>query len=179
MIDALGEEGYRAITFEGVARRCGVSKPVLYRRYADRAEMVLDALGAAMREGVEARTPPSADDDGRPLRENLLDWLLEARARANKIGSDTYRGLIGEADAETLHNISGLSADAAEMLREHVILPAQERNELGGRAIPPQLLQLPLRLLRYQMIFNDYDLDLGTFVDDIALPLYRRASREV
>src|SRR5258705_3967878 len=40
----LAEVGYSGLTMERVAREAGVGKPALYRRYADKAELVVGAI---------------------------------------------------------------------------------------------------------------------------------------
>jgi AcrR family transcriptional regulator len=41
----LDETGYGALTLEAVARRAGTTKPAIYRRWRDRRQLVLAALG--------------------------------------------------------------------------------------------------------------------------------------
>ncbi len=43
-ITALVEEGYDAITIEGIASRAGAGKATLYRRWRNKAELVADAI---------------------------------------------------------------------------------------------------------------------------------------
>jgi AcrR family transcriptional regulator len=42
--DAFVQAGYAGVSIEGVAARAGVSKATIYRRYADKAELVVDAV---------------------------------------------------------------------------------------------------------------------------------------
>lgn len=70
--ELLFENGPQAVTMEAVARRAGVAKPTLYRRYANRDELL---AAVALNESVSiARrfcvTPGSADD----LRHSLIDF---------------------------------------------------------------------------------------------------------
>lgn len=48
VVAELGERGYGALTFEGVATRAGTGKSALYRRWPDKMSMVADALTAAL-----------------------------------------------------------------------------------------------------------------------------------
>lgn len=45
--ELLAERGYAALSLESVARRAGTTKPSLYRRWANKAELVTDVLGQA------------------------------------------------------------------------------------------------------------------------------------
>lgn len=40
----MAEHGYGGVTIEGIARRAGVGRPTVYRRWANKAELVFDAL---------------------------------------------------------------------------------------------------------------------------------------
>lgn len=44
MIDVVLQDGAGAVTMEGIAARAGTSKPVLYRRWSDRAALLRDTL---------------------------------------------------------------------------------------------------------------------------------------
>ncbi|WP_436774757.1 TetR/AcrR family transcriptional regulator [Yinghuangia sp. YIM S09857] len=48
VVAELGERGYSALTFEGVAARAGTGKSTLYRRWADKPSMVVDCLADAL-----------------------------------------------------------------------------------------------------------------------------------
>lgn len=68
----LHEEGYAALTIEGVARRAGVGKPTVYRRHDSKASLV----SAALREPLESVNPQAPDTgdvaaDLRLVLENL------------------------------------------------------------------------------------------------------------
>ncbi len=44
----LDERGYADLTVSDVARRAGVSKPAVYRRWADKAQLVVEAIASRM-----------------------------------------------------------------------------------------------------------------------------------
>lgn len=56
--DLLAEQGYGALSLESVARRAGTTKPSLYRRWSNKADLVTDVLGEA---APELREVPGAD----------------------------------------------------------------------------------------------------------------------
>lgn len=43
-LEELGRHGYAGMTVADVARRAGVSKPTIYRRWADKAQLVIEAI---------------------------------------------------------------------------------------------------------------------------------------
>lgn len=69
-LELLGELGYQNMSMSGVAERSGVSKPAIYRRWANKAELVAAALSHSHR-----RRP---EPTGR-LREDLIAELRDVR----------------------------------------------------------------------------------------------------
>ena len=170
----LTERGYQGVTFEGVAHRARTSKPVLYRRYSSRSEMVLFALGRSLRFEFPTGLPQQSLPDG------ILSMLRYARERFDSIGADTFRALIGEADQPTLALLSG-GMDAAERaLADQVITAAVARGELGRRPLAPGVLRVPYAILREQILFRTGPaMTLEEITDTICLPLLKAASTTV
>lgn len=83
--DILAEEGYQGLTMLEVARRAGVAKTTIYRRWDTKAEMVLDAVG----EGLEILEESGADEWDKPL-EALQRLVVQfyARLGARSKGQD-------------------------------------------------------------------------------------------
>ncbi|WP_334183779.1 TetR/AcrR family transcriptional regulator [Novosphingobium sp.] len=54
----LAEKGYEGLTFEGVAELAGCSRSTLYRRFANKAELVEAILGQTSRR-IEPKTDPT------------------------------------------------------------------------------------------------------------------------
>ncbi|MFT4108952.1 TetR/AcrR family transcriptional regulator [Propionicimonas sp.] len=166
----LAAGGYAAVTFEGIARRARTSKPVLYRRYPDRASMIF----AAVRDrGPVGRLEESTGS----LRGDLQAMLELTFRRAADFGSRAYRALIGEARDATLAEVAGLSADVAARMEAIVLTPARQRGELGPLPLHPEVILTPMRLARDRLTFGPFtDQDVVAIIDTVALPLYRAAS---
>jgi AcrR family transcriptional regulator len=168
----LAAHGYAGVTFEGVARRAQTSKPVLYRRYASRAQMVFDALSTI---GV---TPDLSGSRG-SLRADLLAALGALVERFQRIGIETYRGLIAEVDDELLDRVNVV---ATPLLREHIrriLSDACERGELGSEPIPDRVAMAVFALLRHELFFSNTNVDatvLADIIDTVYLPLLRAVS---
>lgn len=58
----LDERGYADLTVSDVARRAGVSKPAVYRRWADKAQLVVEAIATRMPDAGLADTGEVAGD---------------------------------------------------------------------------------------------------------------------
>lgn len=178
VLGALAEHGYHGVTYEDVARRAQVSKPVLYRRYPTRSDMVLAAFAAQLQAAVvgEDSLITTAGSTTGSLRADLIAWFTLAQQRAATIGVDTYRGLVGEADPASVATITGLGSSATGLLRSRVIDPSVARGELGPTPLSDAIIAVPLRLLRDGLVFGDGFDDVAAMVDEVALPLYRGAS---
>jgi len=65
----VAEQGYARTTLDAIAKRAGVAKTTLYRRWGSKAELAVDALAAALGE------PPGADVAGREGLATAVSWL--------------------------------------------------------------------------------------------------------
>ena len=105
-IQLLSEVGYPRLTVAEVARRAGVSKPAIYRRWAQKSQLVVEAMVTQM----PRRLPPdtgSTAGDLLALTESLMTSLtktplgrvlpgLVAEMAADPVLADSYRGLVIE-----------------------------------------------------------------------------------
>ena len=166
----LHESGYGALTIESVATRAGTSKPVIYRRWAGRAELVLAAWQQHRPHG------PSAPDTGE-LRGDLLALFGLIARRAEGMMSETIAGVMGDAFRHP---------EVAELLRERlrsapmrgvvsrIVDRAVERGELPPVDLPARTARLPIDLVRAEAILTGGRVDDATvteLVDDVYLPL--------
>jgi AcrR family transcriptional regulator len=115
------EEGYSALTIEGVAARAGVGKATIYRRYSSKAELVVDAVraGAGIADGLPDTGDVRADLAAmlRPLLTKLksghgdvLITLLTERLRNPDLDEEFVRSVVGEKRA----HMRGLIRSAVE-----------------------------------------------------------------
>lgn len=110
-LELLAEGGYAALTMEAVATRAAVGKATLYRRWASKEQLVVDAV-RSLSEQPEA-------DESTGVRDDLVR-LLEAvrRKSTDSVAGKIFPRLIGE------------SADNPELMaryREQVLDPRRER----------------------------------------------------
>ncbi|HEY3630143.1 MAG TPA: TetR/AcrR family transcriptional regulator [Jatrophihabitantaceae bacterium] len=66
-VDLLAEQGFLALSIEAVAARAGVAKTTVYRRWPNKDELLLDAVGCI-------KGPP-VDAPGESVRSDIL-WML-------------------------------------------------------------------------------------------------------
>jgi len=168
----LSEVGYASLTMERVAARAGTSKPVVYRRWANRAELVLAAWSSQV--PIESATP---DTDS--LRSDLHALFTRIARRMEGMMSEMIAGVMGEAFrhpevAGLLRDRLGSSPLATAVWT--IVDRAIDRGELPPVLLPPRVLRLPLDLVRGEAVINNTPVSEKTideFVDDVYLPLLR------
>jgi AcrR family transcriptional regulator len=171
--DELTDHGYPGVTFEGVARRAKTSKPVLYRRYRSRAHMVVDALLVLPRQPVPASPSPS-------LREDLLALLDAIMLRIDRIGINTYRSLIADADDELFETITTQLAELADQTIHRALSDARDRGEIGPAEIPDRAATAIAALVRNEVFFARGPVGRAALIDildNVYLPLIDALSR--
>jgi len=103
-VELLSEVGYVRVTVADVARRAGVSKPAIYRRWSQKSQLVVEAMVTQMRPGKDNESG-SAASDLLALTEQLLSLLtltpfgrvlpgLVAEMAADPALAASYRDLI-------------------------------------------------------------------------------------
>ncbi len=78
----LSERGYAAFTFENVARRAGVHKTTVYRRWPDRDTLITDALSDSVATEIPIPDTGSIEGDLRVLARSLVAWITSPAGRA-------------------------------------------------------------------------------------------------
>ncbi|WP_062385505.1 TetR/AcrR family transcriptional regulator [Demequina iriomotensis] len=169
VLDELHERGYPGLTFEGVARRAGTSKPVLYRRYPTRAAMAIDAFVSS-----RVATPPA--DFAGPLREDLVALISGMLMRVGADGVATFRGVIGEVDDATVARVGALVMSQVEGWLGGILDRAREAGELGPTPAPARVVRAIVALMRNEVLFvfgAGQAPDVEGIVDDVIVPLLR------
>ncbi|MEV0027980.1 TetR/AcrR family transcriptional regulator [Nocardia sp. NPDC050793] len=78
----LGEYGYAAFAVDNVARRAGVHKTTVYRRWPDRDALITDALADSVAAEIPIPDTGSVEDDLRALADGLVSWIESPSGRA-------------------------------------------------------------------------------------------------
>ena len=161
--EELAEVGYARLTMEGVAARARTGKQVLYRRWANRAELVKAAL--PHRTGFIVDQVPDTGE----LREDVLTLLRLMVVRQRQLGPDVIRGLLAEA-----HDLDPKVFGIMHDILLTVLQRAVERGEIPTADLPRRVVTVPAELLRYEMLLSldpVADATLVGIVDDVYLPL--------
>ncbi|MEU5882727.1 TetR/AcrR family transcriptional regulator [Spirillospora sp. NPDC047279] len=124
--ELLAEAGHHGLTMDAVARRAGIGKAAIYRRYATKQEMVL----AAAVEG----TVPATPDTGSLLGDlTVLAETVVARL-SHPAASNGLLGLLGElgTDAALAGRFAELLIEPERAGDELVLRRAVDRGELAA-----------------------------------------------
>ncbi|MFW0794457.1 TetR/AcrR family transcriptional regulator [Gordonia sp. CPCC 205515] len=160
------ERGYAATTFEGVAARAETSKPVLYRRWSSKADMVIAAVGGVLR-------PLTAPDTG-TLHDDTAGALRLLRKHITRVKRQTILGLLADLDTAGRRILQELLLTRSQEIIRPAIDRARDRGELGDGVIDDRLLSLPFDLARHDLLFTGElpDTRIEKIVADVALPLW-------
>jgi AcrR family transcriptional regulator len=168
----LSEVGYAALTIEAVAARAGTSKPVIYRRWPGRAELVLAAW-------ARQRPPISPVTDMGDLRSDLIALFSRISRRMGGMMNETIAGVMGEAFrhpeiADALRD--RLRSGALGGSVQSIVDRAAERGELTHVVVPGRVARVPLDLVRNEgMLFGGAvsEETIAELVDEVYIPLLR------
>ncbi|WP_405164269.1 TetR/AcrR family transcriptional regulator [Nocardia sp. NBC_01499] len=168
-LDELAEVGYSGLTMERVALRAHTSKTVLYRRWAGRAELVVDASKMG---GVSHVDIP----DTGSLRTDVITMMRRMSAKMATPFGGIMRGLLAEMTRDP---------ELGRLIRErvhrvgsspiHTILErAAERGEVDRAILHSRRATVAPDLLRNQFLLFGAPVDdavIIDIVDEVYLPL--------
>lgn len=148
-LDVLEVAGYERLSMDEVARRAGVGKAALYRRWPGKLDMVLDALTRLSAPPAHIQATSLAEAVRELLREAVA-WLTDTRTRA------VLPDLIAQA---------GRRPELARALHEHVGGPRRQWADTVLRAWTPDSPQ------------GDRSRELA--IDLLAAPLFWRLTQQL
>ncbi|HEX5407199.1 MAG TPA: TetR/AcrR family transcriptional regulator [Pseudonocardiaceae bacterium] len=165
----LTEVGYSALTMERVAIRARTSKAALYRRWAGRAELVLDACK------LQSTSDVDVPDTG-ALRSDVIALLRQMSAKMASPLGGILRGLLAEMTRDP---------EFAKLIRDrfHTVGPATirvileravERGEVAAAILDSRRATVATDLLRNQFLLFGAPISddvIVEIVDDVYLPL--------
>ncbi len=139
VFEELLENGFRAVTIESISAKTGIAKTSIYRRWPNKAAMVMEAFLFRIGPGIEFPRKPSYVESIR------LQMLALAKAFRGPFGS-MIKALLGEAQFD---------AELAEAFRTRWIAPRREAaKEVIQSAIKNKELRPALRRLCARNIFR-------------------------
>jgi AcrR family transcriptional regulator len=170
--DELVETGYARLTMESIAVRARTSEAVLYRRWANKDQLVFAAI-----QNHRNANPVAVPDTG-ALRSDLLAQLTalsEALAGFYAIAAAAaFSGLLADTGL-TPAQARDKVMDAQSLPRVRTIYQhAHDRGEIDLGRIPAAVLSMPFDLVRHDLLMDLRPLRparIQSIVDELFLPL--------
>jgi AcrR family transcriptional regulator len=176
VLDAASSElldgGYASFTMEAVAARAGTSRPVLYRRWPNRADLTIAAIRHIMR-----RHPVNVPDTGN-VRGDLIG-LLQQISKNRGLFAVFFSFQMSEYFLETNSSMADLRMRVLQGFPnpfDMVLVRGVDRGEIDRSKLTPRIASLLPDLLRHELLMTLRPVSnalIAEFVDDIFLPLVR------
>ncbi|MDT5103619.1 MAG: hypothetical protein QOI25_1132 [Mycobacterium sp.] len=146
VLDELAEQGYARLSMEAVAKRAGVGKSALYRRWASKQEMALAVVAEFSVIQAVAPNTGSLRGDIRESLDSLMHWLSHPR----------FSRILPDLVAEMARN-----PELSKIVEGMIGQPRRDR----------ALLMLQRAIQRGEL---DPDTDMELALDLLAAPIYWR-----
>jgi AcrR family transcriptional regulator len=170
--DELVEVGFSNLTMESVAARAHTGIAVLYRRWANKHELVLAAIAHY------GHAHPIETPDTGTLRGDLLALLTAfSKARATFIAvlaAAGFSGLLADTGLTPAQARDKLLTDQRIRNDQIIYQRAHDRGEINLDHIPPAVLAMPFDLVRHDLLMNLNPLPpkrIHSIIDELFLPL--------
>ncbi|MFC6323904.1 TetR/AcrR family transcriptional regulator [Companilactobacillus baiquanensis] len=167
----VNEVGYKDFTMSEVAKRANAAKPVLYRRWSEKSELVASAI---IKYGPKIDV--SIPDTG-SLREDLIKLFSQLLVIFDTFGTEKLHGLLSDRlksiPVDKILNATSSENKLTEMIMA-VLKHSDDRGELDIKNITSRIINLPGILLINEVVEHEA-MDKKTIediVDRILLPVF-------
>jgi len=148
-LEVFAEEGYAGVSIDGVAARAGVGKATIYRRWASKAELVVEAVRCGA--SVDDRLPDTGD-----LRADLTSMMqpLIDRLRGDDAKLLTMFAVERQREPELQEQFNqSVIGKKREHLR-HLVALAIERGELPPDTDVELIAEVPPALIWHHALYG-------------------------
>jgi AcrR family transcriptional regulator len=167
----LAESGYAALSVDDVARRAGVHKTTVYRRWQTRENLVVDALAAQMASGIAIPDTGAVATDLRELARAFVQWMI------GPIGRAMLAAILSQ-DAARVPDIAAIKrrlVDDRFRQAEPVVLRGIERGELPAGTDPAEVIKTLIAPIYLRLLVTSEPID-ETTADQAARVAFLAAS---
>ncbi|MCX5391022.1 TetR/AcrR family transcriptional regulator [Streptomyces sp. NPDC006482] len=163
VFEELAAVGFARMSIEGIARRAGVGKTAVYRRWKSKLALVLDLVGAVAAQGMPVPATGSLHGDVRALLE------VASYALRHPVASQVIPDLLVEAarQPEIADAIREALLDGRQGVMAQIVREAVARGELPGDTDPAKALDLVVGPLYWRLVVVRTELPSG-YVDELA-----------
>ena len=161
----LMDVGYQRVTIEGVANRAKTGKPVIYRRWVNRDELLKAAIQRNIPKPVE-----TAPDTGH-IRSDILIVLDRLNDLFSTLTPETILSLMSVFVGIPFSELLNMRKTST---MQTILKRAVERGEIQEEKITKRITTLPIDLVRNEVLTTYKPVPKKTIeeiVDDIFLPL--------
>ncbi|MFD6972756.1 TetR/AcrR family transcriptional regulator [Streptomyces sp. NPDC059949] len=148
VLEELAAVGFSKMSIEGIARRAGVGKTAVYRRWKSKLHLVLDLVGAFAVDGLPVPATGSLYGDVRALLE-VMSHVLR-----HPVASAVIPDLLVEAarNPEIADAVRGALLDGQHRMAQGILADAVARGELPGGISPDHALDLLIGPLYWRQV---------------------------
>lgn len=150
----LAEVGYSALTIDNVARRAGVHKTTVYRRWQDRDQLLLDAIIEQIAMDVPIPDTHAIETDLLEHARSVIRWLTSSAGRA--VVAAAFSDL---ARTPQLAGVKRRFFEDRFRRIEPVVTRAVERGELPPGTDPGQLVRAVIAPIYLRLLVTADPLD--------------------
>lgn len=148
VLEELAAVGFSRMSIEGIARRAGVGKTAVYRRWKSKLHLVLDLVGAFAVDGLPVPATGSLYGDVRALLE-VMSHVLR-----HPVASAVIPDLLVEAsrNPEIADAVRGALLDGQHRMAQGIVSDAVARGELPTEISPDHALDLLIGPLYWRQV---------------------------
>ena len=170
-LDVLAETGYDRMTVDMVAARAKAGKATVYRRWASKAELVVDAVACMKRVDVDSETLP----DTGTLRGDLIAMMKPHTIVDAEKKLRVMAGLVSmlAENPELADAVNAAIVEPRASINRMFLRRAVERGEIPADCDIEQLALVAPSMAAYRVLVLRRPVDrhfLLTIIDDILLP---------
>jgi AcrR family transcriptional regulator len=154
----LAETGYAALSVDDVARRAGVHKTTIYRRWQTRENLVVEALAEQMTSGIAVPDTGDVATDLRELSRAFVGWMAGPSGRA-------MLATILSQDAARVPDIAAIKrrlVDERFRRAEPVVIRGIERGELPAGTDPAEVIKTLIAPIYLRLLVTAEPIDETT-----------------
>ena len=155
-VDLLADEGYGGVTMEGVAARAGVGKATVYRRWASKSDLVVDAISAC-RESPQPPETGSVHDDLLLFVQGFMDHIRTSDA--GRVMPALVTELARNPELATAFREGFVQPRRARVLE--TVRRGVERGEVRAGVDPDVVADAVVALLMHRFLITGMEIDDG------------------